>query len=208
MVPPTLVVIGTSWGGLHALSHIVEALPPDFRLPIVVVQHRGRDSDETMALILQARCRRPVREAEDKDMIEPGSVYLAPPDYHLLVDDGYLALSTDEPVGFSRPSIDVLFETAADAYGSGVIGVLLTGANHDGTRGLARIKEVGGFAIVQDPASAEVPTMPESAIADVAIDCILPLERIAPFLVELAEHAAALPDAGALHGKTALGKTA
>jgi two-component system chemotaxis response regulator CheB len=203
-----LVVVGTSWGGLNALSQIVGDLPHDFRLPIVVVQHRGRESDETMANLLQARCRRPVREAEDKDPIQPGSVYIAPPDYHLLIDDGYLALSIDEPVAFSRPSIDVLFESAADSYGTGVIGVLLTGANQDGTRGLRRIKNAGGFVIVQDPASAEVATMPESAIADVSVDCVLPLEKIASFLVELAEESAALrvPRAERVNG--ALGKTA
>jgi two-component system chemotaxis response regulator CheB len=205
---PRLVVIGTSWGGLNALSRIVEGLPLDFRLPIVVVQHRGRDSDETMAMILQSRCQRPVLDAEDKDVIQPGSVYLAPPDYHLLIDDGYLSLSIDEPVAFSRPSIDVLFETAADVYGSGVIGVLLTGANQDGTKGLQKIKDAGGYAIVQDPAGAEVATMPESAIADVAVDCILPLERIASFLVELAEESAAMPAARARNGKGALGTTA
>jgi two-component system chemotaxis response regulator CheB len=190
MGAPRIVVIGTSWGGFNALSRIVDALPPDFRLPIVVVQHRGRDSDETMASILQSRCKRPVREAEDKDPIQPGNVYIAPPDYHLLVDDGFLALSTDEPVAFSRPSIDVLFESAADVFGDGVVGVLLTGANQDGTRGLARIKAAGGYVVVQDPATAEVRVMPESAIAHVEVDVVAPLERIGAVLVEVARASA------------------
>ena len=190
-----IVVIGTSWGGLAALSKIVEGLPADFRLPIVVVQHRGRDSGDTMASVLQARSKRPVRDAEDKDPIMAGYVYLAPPDYHLLVDEGYLALSIDEPIAFSRPSIDVLFESAADVYGAGVVGVLLTGANQDGTRGLAHIKAAGGFTIVQDPASAEVAVMPESAIADGPVDVIAPLDRIASVLVDLAQASAAMQGA-------------
>jgi two-component system chemotaxis response regulator CheB len=186
MVAPKIVVVGTSWGGFAALSRIVEDLPPDFRLPIVVVQHRGRDSDETMASILQSRCRRPVREAEDKDPICAGTIYIAPPDYHLLVDDGFLALSTDEPVAFSRPSIDVLFESAADVYGAATVGVLLTGANQDGTRGLLRIKAVGGFVVVQDPETAEVRVMPENAINEVAVDVVAPLERIGAVLRDVA----------------------
>jgi len=186
VVAPKIVVVGTSWGGFAALSRIVEDLPPDFHLPIVVVQHRGRDSDETMASILQSRCRRPVREAEDKDPIQPGTIYIAPPDYHLLVDDGFLALSTDEPVAFSRPSIDVLFESAADVYGAATVGVLLTGANQDGTRGLLRIKAVGGYAVVQDPETAEVRVMPENAINEVAVDVVAPLDHIGGVLREIA----------------------
>lgn len=181
-----LVVVGTSWGGFAALSRIVEDLPEDFRLPIVIVQHRGRDSDETMASILQSRCKRPVREAEDKDPIQAGHIYIAPPDYHLLIDDGFLALSTDEPVAFSRPSIDVLFESAADVYGAGTVGVLLTGANQDGTRGLSRIKEAGGYAVVQDPETAEVRVMPEYAIKNLAVDVVAPLDRIGKILQDIA----------------------
>jgi two-component system chemotaxis response regulator CheB len=197
-----IVVVGTSWGGLNALSHIVDGLPLDFRLPIIVVQHRGRESDETMTNVLQARCKRPVREAEDKEPIQAGYVYLAPPDYHLLVDEGFLALSIDEPVAYSRPSIDVLFESAADAYGPGVVGVLLTGANQDGTRGLARIKKAGGYVVVQDPDSAEVAVMPESAIAGVAVDVIVPLDRIASVLVALALASSGLRDGAAAQDGT------
>ena len=184
---PGLVVIGTSWGGLHALNTILAGIPADFSLPIIAVQHRSKDSGETMAEYLQESCRLQVTEAEDKDPILRGHVYIAPPDYHLLVDGESLALSTDEQINYSRPSIDLLFETAAESYGRGVVGVVLTGANHDGSHGAQRIKELGGTVLVQDPLSAESPAMPESAIAMVKVDGILPLEKISGALVELAQ---------------------
>lgn len=184
---PGLVVIGTSWGGLHALNTILAGIPADFGFPIIAVQHRSKDSGETMAEYLQESCRLKVTEAEDKDPILPGHVYIAPPDYHLLVDGESLALSTDEQINYSRPSIDLLFETAAESYGRGVVGVVLTGANHDGSRGAQRIKELGGTVLVQDPLSAESAAMPESAIATVKVDGILPLEKISGALVELAQ---------------------
>jgi two-component system chemotaxis response regulator CheB len=126
-----------------------------------------------------------VVDALDKQWIQPGTVYLAPADYHLLVERGELSLSVDARVEHSRPSIDVLFESAADAYGPATVGVVLTGANADGARGAARIKERGGFVVVQEPESAEAPAMPRAAIAAARVDRILPLERIGPFLVEL-----------------------
>ena len=159
-------------------------------MPIIAVQHRSKDSGETMAAYLQEGCALIVTEAEDKDVIQSGHVYLAPPDYHLLVDGSSLALSTDEQVNYSRPSIDLLFESAAEAYGKGLVGVVLTGANQDGTQGARRIKDFGGMVLVQDPRTAESPAMPESAIAMVKIDAILPLEKISGALAALAHRMA------------------
>lgn len=177
-----IVVVGTSLGGLAALEILLSGLPAEFPLPVAIVQHRGMDSDETLMLLLQVHCALPVSEPDDKDPIEPGRIYLAPPGYHLLVDRGSFALSMDAKVCYARPSIDVLFESAAEAYKERVIGVVLTGASRDGSEGLARIKERGGLAVVQDPKGAEAPTMPEAAIAKVKVDRILPLPEIAPFL--------------------------
>ena len=182
-----LIVIGTSQGGLHALSTIVASFPKDFRLPVAVVQHRSKDSDDSMATFLRECGPLPVREVEDKEAIQSGWIYIAPPDYHLLVDGNAFALSTEAPVAYSRPSIDVLFESAAESYGRRLVGVVLTGANADGTHGLARIKEFGGYAVVQDPATAESPPMPKAAIAGAKVDRVLPLEQIGPFLVKLTQ---------------------
>lgn len=179
---PDIVVVGTSAGGLRALERIVGGLPSEFDIPIVAVQHRSRES-EIFASVVQSLVRLPVREAEDKEPIRAPGLYLAPPDYHLLLEPGSFALSTDEPVRFSRPSIDVLFESAADAYGAGVLALLLTGGNQDGTRGLARIRAAGGVAIVQDPETAESPQMPAAAIASGAVDCVLSLGDIAAELL-------------------------
>ncbi len=180
---PIVVVVGTSAGGLRALEKIFGGLPAGFSVPIVAVQHRSRDS-ELFASIMQGMVAIPVHEAEDKEAMTAPGIYLAPPDYHLLLEPGgRLALSIDEPVSFSRPSIDVLFESAAAADGPGVLAVLLTGANHDGTRGLTRIRAAGGVAIVQDPATAESPEMPAAAITSGAVDHVLSLGDIAGELV-------------------------
>lgn len=179
---PEVVVIGTSAGGLRALETLLGALPPNFKVPIVAVQHRSRES-EAFASVMQSLVKIPIVEAEDKEQLTAPAVYLAPPDYHLLLEPGALALSTDEPVSFSRPSIDVLFESAADAYGRNVIGVLLTGANHDGARGLARIRAAGGVALVQDPRTAESPEMPNAAIVSGAADQVLSLLDLSRELV-------------------------
>jgi two-component system chemotaxis response regulator CheB len=178
-----LVVVGTSTGGLHALTRLLAALPGSYRLPILIVQHRSKDSDERLGGILRASSQLPVREPEDKEPLESPGVYLGPPDYHLLVEQDGIALSTEEPVAFSRPSIDVLFESAAYSYGSAVIGVLLTGANRDGTRGLQEIKSRGGYVIVQDPESAESNYMPRHAVMNLLPDRVLGLEQIAAELV-------------------------
>ena len=181
-MPFALVVVGTSLGGFRALKCLLGGLPVDFPLPVAIVQHRGTDSRE-LAGLLQRYSLLPLSEVEDKEPIVAGRAYLAPPGYHLLVEPGSLALSTDEPVLFARPSIDVLFESAADVYGTGTIGVLLTSSSTDGVAGLSRIRRQGGLAIVQDPATAERATLTSAAIAAGAVHRVLQLEEIAPFLV-------------------------
>lgn len=207
----SMVVVGTSLGGLSALEVLLGGLPKNFAASVAVVQHRHKSSSDRLSAILQQYCSLPLGEAEDKEVIMPGRVYLAPSDYHLLVESvgqnttqTYFALSTDAPVCYSRPSIDVLFESAADAYAERVIGVILTGANHDGAQGLVKIKMQGGVAVVEEPATAFCRTMPEAAIAalkrisplelagekkgkvsSVSPDSILPLSDIAPLLVNL-----------------------
>ena len=181
-----LIVMGCSMGGMAAMERIFSVLPKDFPVPIVVAQHRYRTSGEALPSFLRRHSKLSVVDALDKQWIKPGNVYLAPADYHLFVDrGGELSLSVDAAVAYSRPSIDVLFESAADAYQAGVVGVVLTGANADGARGAARIKQRGGFVVVQDPKTAESAEMPQSAIAATRVDRILPLDRIGPFLVEL-----------------------
>ena len=181
-----LIAIGTSWGGLRALGTLLDHLPDELDVPIVIAQHRGPGSLEgALAASLRRHVARDVREVEDKDPIERSRIYLAPPDYHLLVERGSFALSVDERVQFARPSIDVLFETAADAYGAGTIGVVLTGANHDGAAGLAAIARRGGVAIVQDPSRSLRRAMPDAAIAATTADAVLPLEEIGNFLFGL-----------------------
>ncbi|NJN92448.1 MAG: chemotaxis protein CheB [Leptolyngbyaceae cyanobacterium RM2_2_4] len=182
-----LVVIGTSLGGLSALKLLLAELPDDFPAAIAVVQHRHRDSEDRMSSFLRPYIALPIKEVVDKDDLLPGTVYVAPADYHLLVEAGYFTLSTDEPVSYARPSIDVLFESAADVYGEFVIGVILTGANQDGAKGLAAIKAQGGSTIVQEPSTAESATMPEAAIATAVVDWVLPLSEIAPHLTNLCQ---------------------
>lgn len=181
-----LIVIGASWGGLNAVGEILSALPAETDAAVVVAQHRASDAARGgLAGLLAHRAHLPVEDANDKTAIEPGNVYLAPPNYHLLVQPGYFSLSTDDLVHFARPSIDVLFESAADAYRERLVGVILTGANADGAAGLARIKRAGGVAVVQDPLTAERKEMPDAAIAATAADAILPLAEIGPFLYGL-----------------------
>jgi len=182
---PKIVVVGTSLGGLNALHTLLDGLPADFKVPVAIVQHRRAASDDGLSGLLQKHTALPVAEAEDKEEIVPGRIYLAPADYHLLVERGNFALSTDPPVYHARPSIDVLFESAADAYGDSVIGVILTGSNQDGALGLAAIKRRGGIAVVQDPATAESDAMPEAAIAATGTDRILMLEEIAAFIARI-----------------------
>lgn len=180
-----VVAIGTSWGGLGALGRILTDLPAGFPAPVLVVQHRSKDSDDLLAKLLQDLSDLAIHEAEDKDVLQPAHVYVAPPDYHMLVDVGQLSLTTDDAVRYSRPSIDVTFESVARAYGSGAIGVVLTGANQDGAGGLARIIALGGRGLIQDPATAEVAIMPAAAKAAAPSAEVLQLQEIAPRLVEI-----------------------
>lgn len=177
-----IIVVGTSWGGLAALRTLAGALPREFGLPIAVVQHRHKDSDRLLATVLQDHTALTVCEVEDKQPLQPGFLFIAPADYHLLVERGHFSLSTDAPVRYSRPSIDVAFTSAADSYGARAVGVVLTGANADGAEGLARIVERGGLAVVQSPATAESPTMPSAALEAVPSARVLTIPAIADLL--------------------------
>ena len=191
MTPPTLghieaVAIGTSAGGIDALSVLLPALPADLRAAVFVVIHVPRQRPSHLVEIFQPRCALPVREALDKDRVEPGTVYFAPPDYHLLIDRGpALALSVDDLVNFSRPSVDVLFESAADVYGARLLGIILTGASPDGAAGLQAIRRAGGTTIVQEPANAQVAIMAEAALKQGPADHVLTLDAIAARLATL-----------------------
>jgi two-component system chemotaxis response regulator CheB len=157
--------MGASAGGIEALMTLLPALSPRFRIPIVIVLHLPRDRPSILPRIFAQKCALPVYEAVDKEPVRPGTVYFAPADYHVLIDAGpYLALSTDELVNYSRPSIDVLFESAADVYGARLLGIILTGANEDGAEGLAAIRAAGGITIVQQPDSAQVKQMVAAAL--------------------------------------------
>ena len=180
------IVIGVSAGGMNALGAVLPRLPEDFDLPIIIVQHMDPNSREYLSNHLNRKCNIQVKEAEDKESIISGVAYIAPANYHLLVEeDRTLSLSVDDLVNYSRPSIDVMFETAADVYKKKLVGVILTGANADGSKGLTKIKTLGGLAVVQDPATAHVDYMPKAAIASTRVDHILPLEEIASLLKEL-----------------------
>lgn len=181
-----IVVIGTSWGGLAALRELISHLPPDLPIPVVMVQHRHKMSDNALPSLLQDRTKLKVSEVEDKAPIEGGSVYVAPPDYHLLIEPGYFTLSVEEPIRYSRPSIDLTFSSAADVFGAKTIGIVLTGANADGAEGLRRIAERGGLAVVQEPASAESPAMPAAALKAVPSARVLTIGAIGKLIGEVA----------------------
>jgi two-component system chemotaxis response regulator CheB len=180
-----LVVMGTSLGGLSALTVVLSGLPKEFATPIVIVQHRGKAADDALANILGAQTRLAVSEPNDKETIETGHVYIAPADYHLLVEAGRLALSTEAPINYARPSIDATFESAAETYGRSLIGVVLTGSNDDGARGSARIKQRGGVVLVQDANTAESRAMPAAAAAAAKVDRVVPLSEIPSVLASL-----------------------
>ncbi len=184
--PIEAVVIGTSAGGLAALSVLVDGLAATFRLPLLVVQHIPSGVPTQLAEIFRRKTGLHVKEADEKETVRGGTLYFAAPGYHLLVEqDTSLSLSQDDSVLFSRPSIDVLFESAADAWGERVAGILLTGANEDGAAGLEAIHRAGGLTIVQDPDEAEVDSMPRAALQRFAPDYILPLRDIHRLLREL-----------------------
>jgi two-component system chemotaxis response regulator CheB len=183
---PRLVVAGGSAGALEVFGSILASLPKDFSAPVVIVIHLPAAKPSYVAELLGVRCRLPVKEAENEERISAGTVYVAPPNYHLIVQrDRSLALSTDDPLHFSRPAIDALFESAADTYGAEVAAVLLTGASKDGARGLDRIARLGGLVIVQSPATAALRTMPEAALRRVPARAtqVLHPREIGPCLV-------------------------
>lgn len=180
------VVVGVSAGGISALDKILPYFSPDSNVSVLIVQHMAADSSNYLVEHFSGRCRLTVKEADDKERIAPGTVYFAPPNYHLLVERRKsLALSTEKKVHYSRPSVDVLFETAAEAYCEKLVGVILTGANADGSSGLAAVKRLGGLTVVQSPETAQAEAMPRAAIAKTDVDMILPLDEIGPRLASL-----------------------
>lgn len=180
------VVIGASSGGTKALKTILSVLPSGFALSVIIVMHRHKETDSYLELSLNNGCKLNVKQADEKEEIRAGVVYVAPPNYHLLIeDDGTFSMSVGEVVNYARPSVDVLFESAADVYGQRLIGIILTGANKDGSQGLKKINEKGGLTIVQSPETAEVADMPRAAMEAAKPDYVLPLEAIGHFLREL-----------------------
>ncbi|MEO8217391.1 MAG: chemotaxis protein CheB [Acidobacteriota bacterium] len=186
--PVSLIVVGCSLGGLQALQVILKGLPAGFQIPIAVAQHRHPKSSEVLAQHLQRSSTLEISDAEDLQPIESGHIYLAPANYHLVVDRGSLRLSVDDAVQYSRPSIDVLFDSAADSYRQRAVGVVLTGANTDGANGARRIREHGGLILVQDPKEAEAPVMPEAAIAATTPSAVLTLVQITEYLTDRLEY--------------------
>jgi len=185
-MPYELIVIGVSMGGLAALSTILPQLPKEFSIPILVVQHMSSDANNFLAEHLSSLCILPVLNVEDKFIIKKNTIYIAPGGYHLLVEDkNTLALSLDPKVNYSRPSIDVLFESAAEVFKEKLIGVVLSGANSDGVNGAKKIKSLGGFMIVQSVKTAEATMMPAETIKAVKVDKILDLDDIGPFLTSM-----------------------
>ena len=182
-----MIVIGASKGGLKAIQALLRDLPASFPLPVAVVLHRHKETEDLLPPLLQTGSALPVSEALDKEPIQAGRVYFAPADYHLLVERTHFSLSTDEPVHCARPSIDVLFESAADVFGAKVIGVILTGSGVDGAQGLAHIKRCGGQILVQDPNTAESSAMPLAALTAAPTAQVRPLDQIAAVLMELAQ---------------------
>jgi two-component system, chemotaxis family, protein-glutamate methylesterase/glutaminase len=182
------VVIGSSAGGLNALKDLFRYLDEKFQIPVIIVQHISPDADNYLIHILNDMKKLQVKEADEKEKPERGNAYIAPPNYHLLLEpDQTFSLTIDERVNYARPSIDVLFETAAEAYRDKLIGIILTGANNDGSKGLKRINELGGLSIVQDPETAEVDSMPRAAILAHKVDKVLPIKEIASFLNSICE---------------------
>jgi two-component system chemotaxis response regulator CheB len=179
------VVIGASWGGIHVLRTLISNLPVGFRLPVFIAQHLPTEAGSYLPHFLQEFTENRVKEPDSNELIEPAVIYVSPSNYHMLVDDKRIVLSVEEKVNFSRPSIDLLFTSAAESYRHSLIGVILTGANSDGSHGLKRIKELGGCTIVQNPEQAEVSYMPSSAIKSTQIDYVLNVEDIAKKLCEL-----------------------
>lgn len=186
-------VVGASWGGLAALTSIVSRLPKDFAIPLAIVQHRSRHADDLLATLLQDATELRVIDCEDKEPIVPGTVYIAPANYHMMVERGHFSLTTDPLVRFSRPSIDVTFMSAADAYPDATLAIVLTGANDDGSIGLRYIVKRGGKAIVQDPDTAESKAMPLAALMAVPNAEIVSLDKIPERLIAISKQQPAAP---------------
>jgi two-component system, chemotaxis family, protein-glutamate methylesterase/glutaminase len=185
-----IVVIGGSAGAMTVLVELLPSFPADFPLPIVIAVHLHPRQDNAHIERLADQCALKVKEADEKESIQAGAIYLAPPNYHLLIeDDRTFSLSIDERVNYARPSIDVLFETAAQAYGPQTVGVVLTGANNDGAHGLQCIKEQGGLTIVQDPRTAESTYMPQAALEATPVDHVLSVPEISKLLLKIARSA-------------------
>ncbi len=179
------VVIGASAGGVEVLMDILPALPSGYPLPVIIVLHLPSDQRSLLVELFNEKCRMNVQEAEDKIELRGGTIYFAPPGYHILIEsDRRLSLSCDAPVMFSRPSINVLFESAADVYGQALVGLVLTGANSDGAQGLKAICLAGGAGIVQAPAQAFVPAMPEAALATCPAARPMSVQEITAFLLQ------------------------
>lgn len=180
------IVIGTSAGGLYVLMRMLKLLPPDYPVPIIVVQHRAKDERQLLEEVMEQHCSIYIKQADEKEKIQPGVVYFAPPDYHLLIEhDATFSLSHDAPVNYSRPSIDVLFETASDVYKEKLLAIILTGANKDGAAGIKKISMAGGTTIAQQPETADYPEMPKAAINTGVIRHILTPDEIGKFLLDL-----------------------
>lgn len=181
------IVIGVSTGGVAALKQLLPALPVDFPVPVLVVSHITPTADDGLAVLLNAHSAIRVKEADEEEQLLPGTVYLAPANYHLLVErKGCLALSIDPPVNFARPSVDVLFESAAEVYGPALIGIVLTGAGSDGSKGLLMIRQYGGVTVVQNPADAEMDSMPKKALELLSPDYLVALQELPALLIRLA----------------------
>ena len=180
-----LIAIGASLGGFIAVRTVLEGLPKDLGCGIVVAQHRANDPYSRLVDLLAKTCPLPLVEPEDKTRIEPNHVYLAPSDYHMLVEPGSVSLSVDPPLLYARPSIDILFESVADSYGAAAIGVILTGSNEDGASGATAIKKAGGRLVVQDPSTAQSPVAPLAVLAKTAVDEVVPVEEVASTIVKL-----------------------
>jgi len=177
------VVIGASAGGIEALSALLPSIPATCQASFFIVVHLPRQRHSLLPEIFAPKCALPVVEAQDKEPVKPGTVYFAPPDYHLLLDEGpTLSLSVDDLVHYSRPSVDVLFETAAEVYGPRLLGILLSGANQDGAVGLEAVKQAGGVTLAQDPNTAQASAMPEAAVKRGAAQHVLNLEQLVAYL--------------------------
>ncbi len=183
------VAIGASAGGFGTLAGILKELPADFPIPIIVIQHRSKDENRLLEELLQSKCKIRIKQADEKERIAAATVYFAPADYHLMIErNHFFSLSDDAPVNFSRPSIDVTFETASEAYTNKLIGIILTGASKDGAAGLEAIGKQGGITIAQDPESASYPLMPQAAIATGSVQYILRWEEIKDFLLRIGKN--------------------